>query len=396
MTFDEVIDRRASESYKWREYPEGVLPLFVADMDFRSPEPVVRALGSYIEDGVFGYPRGLHTYDRAQVHELAGLIVDRMAQRHHWRIAADDIVLIPGVVAGLNMACRAVGATSDHAQGSVLVQPPVYPPILAAPANADLERVESPLHCESDGSYSIDWSSFGSGVARNASLFLLCNPHNPAGRVFRRGELEKMAEICLSANVTICADEIHGDLLFEDHEHIPIASLDPEIARHTVTLIAPSKTFNLAGLQCAFAIIPDSELRRQFRTAGKGLVPWVNPLGLIGAEAAYRDGQPWLDELLPYLQANRDFLWDFVNRELPGIKTTKPEGTYLAWLDCRELKLDDPYEFFLKHARVALSDGRTFGAEGTGFVRLNFGCPRSILKEALSRMKSSLNALRQT
>ncbi|HEV2200921.1 MAG TPA: MalY/PatB family protein [Bryobacteraceae bacterium] len=389
MTFDEVIDRRASESYKWREYPEDVLPLFVADMDFRSPEPVVRALRSYIEDGVFGYPRGLHTYDRAQVHELAGLIVDRMAQRYHWRIAADDIVFIPGVVAGLNMACRAAGA------GSVLVQPPVYPPILAAPANADLERVESPLHCENDGSYSIDWSSFGSGVARNARLFLLCNPHNPAGRVFRRGELEKMAEICLSANVTICADEIHGDLLFEDHQHIPIASLDPEIARRTITLIAPSKTFNLAGLQCAFAIIPDSELRRQFRSAGKGLVPWVNPMGLIGAEAAYRDGQAWLDELLPYLQANRDFLWDFVNRELPGIKTTKPEGTYLAWLDCRELKLDNPYEFFLKHARVALSDGRTFGAEGTGFVRLNFGCPRSILKEALSRMKSSLNALQQ-
>lgn len=400
MTFDEVINRRVSESYKWREYPEDVMPLFVADMDFRSPEPVDRALRAYIDDGVFGYPRGLHTHDRAQLYELAGLVVDRMAHRYHWRIAVDDVVLIPGVVTGLNMACHAVGASSElsapkptePAQRSVLVQPPVYPPILAAPANAHLQRVESPLLCENDGSYSIDWDSFRSGAAQNTRLFLLCNPHNPVGRVFRRHELEKMAEICLSANVTICADEIHSDLLFEGHEHIPMASLDPEIARHTITLIAPSKTFNLAGLQCAFAIISNPELRRQFHAARKGLVPWVNAMGLIGAEAAYRGGQPWLDQLLPYLRANRDFLWDFVNRELPGITTAKPEGTYLAWLDCRERKLDNPFEFFLKHARVALNDGRTFGTGGTGFVRLNFGCPRSILEEALHRMKSSLNA----
>ena len=392
MNFDEVINRRVSESYKWREYPEDVMPLFVADMDFRSPEPVARALRAYIDAGVFGYPRGLHTFDRAQVHELAGLVVDRMARRYNWQIAVDDVVLIPGVVPGLNITCHFLGASSNLAQRSVLVQPPVYPPILAGPTNAHLQRLESPLRCENDGSYSIDWDSFRSGV-KNTRLFLLCNPHNPVGRVFRRHELERMAEICLSANVTICADEIHSDLLFESHEHIPIAALDPEIARHTITLIAPSKTFNLAGLQCAFAIISNSELRHQFRSAREGLVPWVNAMGLIGAEAAYRDGQSWLDQLLPYLRANRDFLWDFVNRELPGMRMTKPEGTYLAWLDCRELKLDNPYEFFLKHARVALNDGRTFGTGGTGFVRLNFGCPRSILEEALSRIKLSLAAV---
>lgn len=382
MNFDEVVNRRVSESYKWREYPEDVLPLFVADMDFRSPEPVARALRAYIDDGIFGYPRGLHTHDRAQVHELANLVVDRMAHRYNWQISVDDVILLPGVVPGLNIACHSV-------QHSVLVQPPVYPPILWAPANAHLQCVESPLHSENDGSYSIDWDSFRSGVTQNTRLFLLCNPHNPVGRVFRRHELERMAEICLSANVTICADEIHSDLLFEGHEHIPIATLDPEIARHTITLIAPTKTFNLAGLQCAFAIIQNSELRHQFRSAHEGLVPWVNTMGLIGAEAAYRDGQPWLDQLLPYLQANRDFLWDFVNRELPGIRMTKPEGTYLAWLDCRELKLDNPFEFFLKNARVALNDGQAFGTGGTGFVRLNFGCPRSTLEEALRRMKLS-------
>jgi len=390
MDFDEVIDRRNSESFKWREYPEDVLPLFVADMDFRAPNPVARALRAYIDEGVFGYPRGLHAEDRSQIHELAGLIVDRMARRYNWRIAVEDLVLIPGAVAGLNIACHTIGAMSHRAQSAVLVQPPVYPPFLAAPANAQVERVESPLHREHDGSYSVDWDSFRSRAASNAGLFLLCNPHNPVGRVFRRHELEKMAEICLSARVTICSDEIHSDLLFDHHEHIPIASLDPEVARHTITLIAPSKTFNLAGLQCAFAIISNSELRRQFRAARKGLTPWVNAIGLIGAEAAYRDGQPWLDQLLPYLQANRDFLWDFVNRELPGLHTTKPDGTYLAWLDCRQLEMDDPHDFFLRHARVALNDGRTFGTGGTGFVRLNFGCPRSTLEEALRRMKLSL------
>jgi len=202
-----------------------------------------------------------------------------------------------------------------------------------------------------------------------------------------------MAEICLSANVTLCADEIHSDLLFDSHTHIPIASLDPEVARQTITLIAPSKTFNLAGLQCAFAIISNPELRHRFRSARQGLVPWVNAMGLIGAQAAYREGQPWLDQLLPYLKANRDLVCDFVRRELPEIRIAKPEGTYLAWLDCRALSLDNPYEFFLKNARVALNDGRTFGTGGTGFVRLNFGCPRSILDEALQRMKLSLEAL---
>jgi len=392
MTFDEVINRRATESYKWREYPEDVMPLFVADMDFRSPEAVARALRAYIGDGVFGYPRGLHTYDHAQLHELSGLVVDRMAHRYNWQIGVDDVVLIPGVVAGLNITCHSFAANSSLRQRSVVVQPPVYPPILGAPLNAHLQRVESPLQCENDGSYSVDWDSFRSGVAQNAGLFVLCNPHNPVGRVFRRDELERMAEICLSANIKICADEIHSDLLFDSHEHIPIASLDPEIARQTITLIAPSKTFNLAGLQCGFAIISNSELRQQFRSAREGLVPWVNAMGLIGAEAAYRDGQSWLDQLLAYLHANREFLSDFVRREMPEIRMRKPEGTYLAWLDCRELKVDSPYEFFLQHARVALNDGRTFGTGGTGFVRLNFGCPRSILEEALSRMKLSLAA----
>ncbi len=190
--------------------------------------------------------------------------------------------------------------------------------------------------CQADGSYAIDWTAFEAGFEADTRLFLLCNPHNPVGRVFRRDELERMAELSLSRDVLICSDEIHSDLIYRGQQHIPIASLDPEIAQHTITFIAPSKTFNLAGLQASVAIIPNAELRQRFQAARQGLVPWVNLMGLIALEAAYRDGQEWLDQLLVYLEANRDFLYDFVNAELPGVRMAKPEGTYLAWLDCRE------------------------------------------------------------
>jgi len=200
-----------------------------------------------------------------------------------------------------------------------------------------------------------------------------------------------MAEICLSRGVKICADEIHSDLIFNGHTHIPIASLDPEIARNTITLIAPSKTYNIAGLACSIAIIQDAGLRQSYRHATRGLSGWVNLLGLVAAEAAYADGQEWLDQLLVYLQGNRDFLYDYVKKEIPGVSMASPEGTYLAWLDCRQANIEgNPGEFFLNQARVAVNEGATFGSGGEGFVRLNFGCPRSILVEALERMKCAL------
>jgi len=383
--FDKSLSRRDSESFKWREYPQDVLPLFVADMDFRSPEPVARALRKYVDDGVYGYPRGLHSFDVSELPELPHIVAERMADRYNWQIRPYDVVLVPGVVPALNLACHAAGP-----QGAVLVQPPVYPPILSAPRNAHLKRQEAALSVQSDGTYSIDWDAFANAFTAETRMYLLCNPHNPVGRVFRRDELARLAEICLSKNVTICADEIHSDLLFTGHTHTPIASIDAEIAQRTITLIAPSKTFNLAGLQCGFAVIPNPELRARFQKSREGLTPWVNVMGLIGAEAAYREGQPWLDRLLPYLEGNRDFLYDFVRQELRGVAMSKPEGTYLAWLDCRRLGLDNPYEFFLKQARVALSSGLSFGQGGAGFVRLNFGCPRATLEEALQRLKDAI------
>ncbi len=383
--FDTLIDRRHSDSVKWHKYDDDVLPLFVADMDFFSPQPVIDALRARVEHGVFGYPDGLSD-DETDRSPLRQLIVDRLAERYDWHIQPQDVVFVPGVVVAFNLACHAIAAPD----AAVLVQTPVYPPILDAPSKAKLNRQDAELIRTTNGSYAIDWDVFASSITSDTRMFLLCNPHNPIGRVYTRSELERMAEMCLSRHLIICSDEIHGDLIYPGHQHVPIASLDPDIAQCTITLTAPSKTFNLPGLQCSIAIIPNAELRQRYVEAKRGLVAWVNLMGQVAAQAAYRDGQEWLDQLLVYLEANRDYLDDFVRSELPGVRMAKPEGTYLAWLDCRHVVDGNPYEFFLRTARVALGDGLTFGRGGEGFVRLSFGCPRSTLEEALRRMKQAI------
>ena len=380
--FDITPDRLHTDSVKWRHYGDDVLPLWVADMDFPSPQPVIQALEERVAHGVFGY-----TDDNTQFRQV---LVERMAELYNWEIQSKDIVFVPGVVVGFNLASHTV-ATPD---GGVLVQTPVYPPMLGAAAAADMTHQETELSHLVDGFYSIDFDAFEAAVTAQTRLFLLCNPHNPTGRVFTQVELEQMAEICLKREVVICSDEIHCDLIFPGYRHIPIASLDPEIAQNTITLVAPSKTFNIAGLECSAAIIQNPVLRGQYKKASKGLVGGVNLLGSLAGLVAYRDGNEWLQQLLVYLEANRDFLYDYVQREFPGISMTKPEGTYLAWLDCRQALIQgNPHEFFLREARVALNDGVDFGRGGEGFVRLNFGCSRLTLTEALERMKNSLKRL---
>jgi len=381
--FDILPDRRSTESMKWHTYNPDVLPLWVADMDFVSPEPVIRLLRERVEHGVFGYP--------IEVKELRQIIIDRLAERYAWLVQPEDLVFLPGVVKGLNLACHAF-VSPDQA---VLVQTPVYPPFLTAPGYAGVARQEAELVRNPEtGAYAIDWQTFESAITDQTRLFILCSPHNPVGRVWQREELERMAEICLQRNILIVSDEIHCDLIFSGHTHIPTASLDPQIAQRTITLMAPSKTFNIAGLEFSFAVIQNPELRKQFQHAHKGLVGGINLMGWVAGLAAYRDGQDWLDQLLVYLQANRDFLNEVVQKELPGLHMASPEGTYLAWLDCREAGIQErPHEFFLHKARVALNDGMTLGRGGEGFVRLNFGCPRSILAEALERMKAALAGL---
>ncbi len=378
--FDRVVDRRASDSNKWHKFPADVLPLWVADMDFPSPPAVVDALRSRVEHGFFGYLR--------EHNELPAVVAERLAKRYGWRVSPEAVVALPGVIAGFNQALRALTSPGD----GLLVQTPVYPPILRAAGNHGLRRDEHALTRGADGRYAVDLETFGASFRDRTRAFLLCNPHNPVGRLYGRTELEGMAAACLRRDVAIVADEIHCDLLLDGRQHVPMASLAPEIEQRTITLMAPSKTFNLPGLKCAVGIVPDAELRQRFVAAGADLVPKINLLGYTAAVAAYREADAWLDELLAYLADNRDFLVEQVRTRLPGVVVAPPEATYLAWLDCRGAApaADDPYTFFLGRARVALSDGSAFGPGGAGFVRLNFGCPRTLLAQGLERMRAAL------
>jgi cystathionine beta-lyase len=381
--FDRIIDRRGTESNKWHKYPPDVLPLWVADMDFASPEPVIRALRERVEHGVFGYG-----VEQPEFHQV---MHDRFLKRYGWKVDPEAMVLMPGVTPGNNTACRAFGGPGD----GIVMQLPVYPPILRLPDNVGMSRDAASLVRESDGRYTIDFDAFERAITPRTRMFVLCNPHNPVGRVFTREELLRIAEICLRHNLIICADEVHGDLIYTGHSHVPIASLDPEIEARTITLLAPSKTFNLAGLKTSMAVIPNHALREKFMAARVDMVQTGNILGYTAMLAAYRDGQPWLDELLRYLESNRDFLVKHVRSNFPGIEMGVPEGTYLAWLDCRRAGIprNDPFTFFLESGRVAFNDGTTFGPGGEGFVRLNFGCPRSLLVQGLERMSAALARL---
>lgn len=386
--FNQVIDRRPTDSGKWNYYAADVLPLWVADMDFQSPVPVLQALQERVAHGIFGYPAFGFNYP-GEKYMLRDILVERMQHLYGWQITADDLFFLPGVVTGLNLTCHALAQPGS----AVLVQTPVYPPFLRMGSYSGMQLQTMPLTRLPTGKYEVDWDAFDASITPDTRLFTLCNPHNPVGRVFRCDELRHMAEICLRHGVVICSDEIHCDLLFSGQQHVPIASLSPEVAQNTITLMAPSKTFNIAGLGCSFAIIQNQELRDKFREASRGLVGWVNVLGLTAALAAYQDEQEWLEQVLTYLEKNRDYLCNYVAQELPGITIAKPEGTYLAWLDCRSAGLpESPYNFFLEKARVGLNDGATFGEGGEGFVRLNFGCPHSTLAEALERMKVALRA----
>ena len=387
--FDHLPDRRPTDSMKWNRNSEDVLPLWVADMDYPVAEPILQVLHDRMEHGVFGYP---DTHANLRPHpELRMVLVDRMKRLYDWQVEPDELVFLPGVIVGLNLTCHALATTG----GNVLVQTPVYPPFLSTPGNASMQRQDAMLSRDSDERYEIDWQVFEAGFTSQTRVFILCNPHNPVGRVFRREELERMAQICLRKGVVICSDEIHCDLLFKGQRHVPIASLDKEIALNSITLMAPTKTFNIAGLQCSFAIVQNQELRKKMESAMGGLVMWVNLVGLAATLAAYRDGQEWLDQVLQYLEGNRDTLFDYVKSQLPGVQMAKPEGTYLAWLDCRNTSIQgNPCEFFLKQARVALNDGTTFGNGGEGFVRMNFACSREVLAQALDRMKEALRHVR--
>ncbi|MCK0510537.1 MalY/PatB family protein [Aromatoleum buckelii] len=373
--FDTEIDRRRVPGEKWGRY-EGrdILPLWVADMDFAAPPPVVEALQRRLDHRVFGYTDAWPG--------LIEAVIEGLARDHAWRIEPDWLVWLPGVVTGFNLACRITGEAGDE----VLTATPVYPPFLAAPGNSDRRLVTRPL-AFADGRWCWDRAAFEAALTPRSRLLMLCNPHNPVGRVFDQDELRWLADLAERHDLTICSDEIHcGLVLDDDAPHVPIAALDASVAQRTITLMAPSKTWNIPALYCAFAVISDTRLRRRFRHAMHGIVPHPNVLGMVAAEAAYRDGGPWRTALLDYLRGNRDLVMAAIDT-MPGLEAARPQATYLAWIDCRRTGLEDPGKFF-EAAGVGLSDGAPFGMPG--FVRMNFGCTRALLAEALGRMQRAL------
>ncbi|GAA5168539.1 PatB family C-S lyase [Viridibacterium curvum] len=372
--FDTPPDRGRFHSMKWdRVAGTDVLPMWVADMDFAAPAEVLAALREHIDHGVLGYALPWPG--------LLDAIVEGLARDHGWRIDPDWIVLLPGVVTGFNLACALAGEPDDE----VLTLTPVYPPMLTAPRNTKRRLVRSDL--VHDGArWVCDMDDLRARTTSRTRMLMLCSPHNPLGRSFSRDELAALAAHAEAHDLLICSDEIHcGLVLDESRPHIPVASLSEAIARRTITLMAPSKTWNIAGLSSAFAVVSDAKLRASLKRTADGIVPHTNSLGLVATEAAYRHGHTWRRALLDYLRGNAERIQQTVSN-IAGITTTPVEATYLAWLDCRALQFDNPVRHFAEHG-VLMSDGRDFGA--AGFLRLNFGCSRSMLDEALQRISAA-------
>ncbi|MBD3307525.1 putative C-S lyase [candidate division KSB3 bacterium] len=386
--FDTVIDRRNTNCYKWdlaekMVGTQDVLPLWVADMDFQSPPAVIDALKNRVEHGIFGYT--------AIPDSCYEAVINWMHTRHGWKIEKDWIVFTPGVVSAFHWAVKAY----THPGDNVVVQPPVYFPFFKAVNFNGCHLNENQLRYE-NGTYRIDFDDLEQRLESRTKLLLFCTPHNPVGRVWTREELTRLAELCLERNIILCSDEIHSDIIFRDACHIPTATLSQDIAQNTVTCSAANKTFNIAGLKTGFMIIPNPRLREEFLHAQQSTgVSSSSLFGGIATDAAYTHGEPWLQQLLQYLEDNLTFLEQFLSERIPQIKLVRPEGTYIAWLDCQALGLDDDglKNFMLHEANVWLNDGPTFGNGGSGFQRLNFGCPRSILAEALQRIETAVNRL---
>jgi cystathionine beta-lyase len=396
--FDDRIDRAGTSSVKW-QFVEGekdlyerpspdssgeddLLPLWVADMDFRSPQPVVDALVARAEHGLYGYTAATHEFYRS--------VVGWMHRRHGWDVEPEWILTTPGVVPALHMLVRTFASPGD----GVMVQPPVYFPFYRAIENNGADIVRNPLRYRDDH-YSMDFEDLGAKVReRGVKMAILCSPHNPVGRVWTPAELIRFADICIENNVLVISDEIHGDLIYTGYQFTPLAGISDELAQHSIICTAPSKTFNLAGLHTSCIIIPNPELRAAFKTTleANGL-SGENAFGVPALQAAYDHGEEWLEQVLAYIEANLEYLQSYLAEHLHGIKAVRPEGTYLVWLDCRGLGLSDEqlHDLLFEKAKVYLDDGHLFGPEGSGFQRINIACPRSILAEALERIRRAVS-----
>lgn len=388
--FDAIIDRTGTSSFKWDLVDQifkgkGLLPLWVADMDFASPPEVVAALEQRARHGVYGYTAPMPEYYQA--------MIDWFARRHGWRIMPDWIVTAPGVVPALNLIIQSFTDPGD----GVIVQKPVYYPFMRSIQNNGRAIINNPLKLEGN-SYCIDFDDLERKASEpRARMLILCSPHNPVGRLWTKEELERIGEICMARDLLVISDEIHCDLTFKGFSHVPFGSISAGFLAGSVTCTAPSKTFNLAGLQTANLIIADPDLRQRYNRTIECLgLKWPNLFGIEALIAAYRHGDEWLDQLMEYLGGNLSFLKEFIAAKLPRVKVIEPEATYLVWLDFREYGLDrETLSRILRgRARLALDDGHVFGSpEGDGFERINIACPRTILEDALTRMSKAMGSI---
>ncbi|MDR1007098.1 MAG: PatB family C-S lyase [Campylobacteraceae bacterium] len=377
--FDETIDRSGTNALKLERYKEykNAIPAWVADMDFKSPQCVINALKNCVEHGVFGYT--------AISDELTHAIMNFIKKEHNWNTSKEWFTFTSGVVASMNIVCGMLEANE-----SAITTTPIYPYFLNAPKNMK-RQVSTVRMREINNRWSIDFDEFEKSIKPNCRLILLCNPYNPGGTVFTKEELLKIGEIAIKHDLLICSDEIHADLVLDKNaKHIPIASLSSEIADRTITLMAPSKTFNIAGLQSSFVIIQNKKLKANFENSMGHINGGVNLLALTATKAAYENGAIWLREVKEYLRENLKLVQEFV-RNNPKLKLLKLEATYLAWIDCHMLNVD-AWQLFLKNG-VILNDGKGFGDGGEGFVRLNFAMPRVVLKEVLTRMENAVRSI---
>jgi len=376
FNFDEIVDRTKTPCEKWNKYKGlDVIPAWVADMDFKSPPCVVDALQKRVSEGVFGYT-GVDE-------EAYDAIIAFLKRHYNWEIKKEWLLFTHGVVSSMNIACLSVEGES------VMTTTPIYPHFIKAPKYANKEIIAIAMK-EKNNRWVLDFEAMEQAIKPTCKLFMLCNPYNPAGTVFTKAELEKLGAFCLKHDLMICSDEIHADLLLNPTaKHIPLASLSEELAQRSITLMAPSKTFNIAGLQASFAVIPNAELRKKFQKSMGSMVGGINLLGITALKAAYLEGDAWLNELRLYLAENLKMLQDFV-RKNPKLKLLDQEATFLAWIDASALHVKSPYQFFLDFG-VGLSDGEPFGDKN--YVRLNFGTQKSVLKTILDRMQKAMDSL---
>ena len=377
--FDRPVSRRGTDSYKWDSAEnERILPMWVADMDFRTAPAITDALRRRVEHGIFGYTRVPDSYYEA--------VSSWFSRRHGWAIDRDWIVYTSGVVPAISAVIKALTVPGDK----VLVQTPVYNCFFSSIRNNGCEMVSSPL-VFADNTYTIDYEDLEHKAADpKVKVMLLCNPHNPAGRVWKREELAHIGEICIRRGITVVSDEIHCELVFPEHRYTPFASVSEDFLRHSVTCISPSKAFNIAGLQIANIVCADADRRARIdRAINDNEVCDVNPFGVIATQAAYNEGEEWLDQLIDYLHANYLYMRDFCREHLPEFPITVLEGTYLVWMDCRKLGMssEELERRLVSEARLWLNAGTMYGAEGEGFMRWNIACPRNTLTEGLKRFE---------